>query len=500
MPTDIQAQQGTWWHTAIILTSVMIFCITVSVLFLLPQSLRLDEAQSLWESGRSPSALLMIVAKDVHVPLYHLLLHEWRVAFGSSVAAARSLSLVFYLLSIPALYLLGRLAYSRTTGLYAAVLFGLSPFMNWYGSEIRMYTLFTLLVILNQYFFLRIIKKNDAAAWTGYAVTAMFGIYSHYLFWVSLLAQAVFYVFHQRIFPARALLRLSVVAGLLAAVFAPWVWYVYALKEAGMQLPLLARPTTVDLFNAFSQFLFGFQDDAINTIFVSLWPITVILAFLGLRRNGTSHYETEYLLFTLVLSFAALFVGSLLLTPIFVSRYLIFTVPSLCLLLAHFFERYPLTLARTAQWSIAMIMVAGLVIQIQNPATPVKENYQQVAAYINTNATPQDTVILSTPFTLYPIEYYYHSPATLVTLPIWNRYETGPIPAFSAQDLPTQVAEITNGYQEAWLVLSYDQGYEKTIKSYFDQHYQEISARHFSRGLDLYIYQLRYDTVSSAAR
>ncbi|MBI5003959.1 glycosyltransferase family 39 protein [Candidatus Kaiserbacteria bacterium] len=483
-----------FWSTVIILMSTMIFCAAVSVFFLLPQSLRLDEAQSLWESGRSPSALLMIVAKDVHVPLFHILLHMWRVAFGSSVAAARSLSLVFYILSIPAIYILGRLAYSRSTGLYASVLFGLSPFMNWYGNEIRMYALFTLLIILNQFFFLRIIKQGSARIWIGYGTTAMLGIYTHYLFFLSLAAQAVFYFLHRSLFPPRSLARFSIVAAVLVFSFAPWVWYVYALKEAGMQLPLLMPPTTVDLFNTFSQFVFGFQDDTLNTIFVSLWPITVILVFLALRRGARFRFETEYFLYTIICSFAALFIGSFVLTPVFVSRYLIFTVPSLYLVLAHFFDAYPPRLAQAARWSVAIVMVAGLVIQIQSPATPVKENYRQVVTYINEHAGPQDTIILSTPFTIYPIEYYYHSPATLATLPIWNRYDTGPIPAFSPAQLPAQVATLTDGYQKAWLVLSYDQGYEQTIKSYFDQHYRRIGTEHFSRDLDLYVYQLRYDT------
>jgi uncharacterized membrane protein len=75
-------------------------------------------------------------------------LHFWRLFVGDTVSVARMMSLAFYLLSIPLLYVLGKQAYSRQVGLFAALLLALSPFMNWYGSEIRMYTLFTLLVSL----------------------------------------------------------------------------------------------------------------------------------------------------------------------------------------------------------------------------------------------------------------------------------------------------------------------------------------------------------------
>jgi mannosyltransferase len=60
--------------------------------------------------------------------------------------------------------------------LFAALLFAVSPFMNWYGSEIRMYTLFTFLAIANQYFFMRLLlRKESDHVWIGYAVTALFG-------------------------------------------------------------------------------------------------------------------------------------------------------------------------------------------------------------------------------------------------------------------------------------------------------------------------------------
>ena len=78
--------------------------------FFFNQSLRLDESQSLWQTGRSAADILTIVAQDVHVPLYHEILHFWRIVVGDTVEYARLLSLLFYIASIPALYALGRLA------------------------------------------------------------------------------------------------------------------------------------------------------------------------------------------------------------------------------------------------------------------------------------------------------------------------------------------------------------------------------------------------------
>src|SRR5581483_4334119 len=129
--------------TTVALVAMMLIPIALSIFFFAGQSLRLDEAQSLWQTSRGFLDILTIVAGDVHVPLYHELLHLWRLYFGNTITAARDMSLLFYLLNIPALYFLGKLAYNRATGLFAAFLLSISPFMNWYGNEIRMYTLFT---------------------------------------------------------------------------------------------------------------------------------------------------------------------------------------------------------------------------------------------------------------------------------------------------------------------------------------------------------------------
>ncbi len=479
---------------------MVVFCAALAYFVFSSQSLRLDEAQSLWQTSRSPAQIINMVAKDVHVPLYHLLLYVWRLFLGNTVAIARAMSLVFYLLSIPAIYFLGKLAYSRNVGLFAALLLSISPFMNWYGSETRMYTLFTLVTILNQYFFIKIFTSKNAApgsvsdhAWIGYGATVLLGIYTHYFFFLNLLAQAAFYFMRRPLFPPESLKRFLVVAGLVALAFSPWLYYVFTLGQAGSQEPLLSIPTTVNLFSTFSQFLFGFQDDHINTFFLSLWPVTIVLGFLTLRRTRIAP-ETEYFLTTIIIATTIAFGISVFIEPVFVSRYLIFTVPSLYLILTSVFNNYPTSIARLARITLLGLMIFTLVVEIKNPTAPVKEDYEQAVGYLNQHVSAQDAVAISAPFTIYPVEYYYRGPTPLYTLPIWDRYAYGPIPPFSESALPNDVAQIATDHQDIWVLLSYDQGYEKKIKDYFDNHYQRILSMNFSQDLNLYEYKLRYDT------
>jgi mannosyltransferase len=143
------------------------------------------------------------------------------------------------------------------------------------------------------------------------------------------------------------------------------------------------------------------------------------------------------------------------------------------------------------------VMVAMLMLEIISPTAPVKEDYRGAAEYLAAHAGPQDIILLSAPFTVYPVEYYYRGSAPLATLPIWDRYKYGPIPAFSPERLSQDVESQIEAHQYAWVLLSYDQGYQEDIRQYFEQSFERVSETHFSPGLDLYQYKLRYDTPLS---
>lgn len=475
------------------LATLIVIVIVLSVFVFSGQSLRLDESQSLWQTSHTPNQIFYIIAQDVHVPLYHLLLHYWQLFLGNSVTGGRFLSLIFFVLSVPALYALGNLAFSRRIGMFAATLFSISPFMNWYGNEIRMYTLFTFFTILSQYFFIRIYKRQDRASWFGYLLVNLFGIFTHYFFFFVIFVQIIFYFVNRTVFPRRALTSFLLIAAILAICFSPWVWYVHHLGTLSNEAPILSPPSTVNVFNTFSQFIFGFQNDHLNTVLVSLWPLTILLGFLALQRYRRLSPEAVYMLLSVIVPIMAAFVVSVTLVPLFVSRYLIMTIPAMYLFIGWIFSTYPRWIRGTLEITLIVAMLVGLAVEIFNPSAPVKENYRSAVTYLEKNATPQDVIVLSAPFTIYPVEYYYHGSTEITTLPIWNRYVFGPIPTFKEADLPGDLSTIRGDHERAFLLLSYDQGYEEKIRIYFDTHLERLGIVNFSPGLNLYIYRLRYD-------
>jgi mannosyltransferase len=480
----------------LVLGALMLAVTLMSVFVLSHQSLRLDEAQSLWQTSHSLPRVMSIVAGDVHVPFYHIILHFWQTAFGNSVIAARMLSLLFFVLTIPAVYALGYLAYGRRSiALFAALLVALSPFLNWYGNEIRMYSLLTLLTVLNQYFFIRLYKSGrpSAGVWWGYALTAWFGLMTHYFFGLGLLAQAIFFLVNRKIFAPRTFTKLALVAVVLMVTLGSWFGYVRSVGNAENSTPQLTEPTAVNLFNTFSQFMFGFQEDSINTVIVSLWPLAVLLAFLLLREDRRLAPHTVYFFLAAILPVLVVFLASITIHPLYVSRYMILTIPSLYLFLAWILSTYSPRLSNAFKTILIIVMMVTFFHQTVSASTPVKEDFRGVAQYLMEHGSPQDVIAVSAPFTVYPIEYYYRGPAAIETLPIWDRFKVGGMPAFSEAGLPQDVATIKGRHHVMWLVLSYDQGYQKNIELYMDTNFERLEEKQFSPGLTLRAYKLRYD-------
>ncbi len=481
------------FQTIILIGLMMAVATALSLLVFTKTSLRLDEAQSLFQVSRDFGGTLFLVAQDVHVPGYHILLQVWTYLFGNDIFAARLLSLGFLLATIPMVYALGKLVFNRNVGLFAALLVTISPFMEWYGSEARMYSMLAFMTVLHYYLFIKVYEEGRAKHWIGYAIVAILGLYTHYFFAFVLLTEALFYLLYHRSFPKGSLKKFIITAGVTLVAFMPWLLYVYQLGTASNTQPSLTTPSSGDLFNTYAQFLFGFQVDALNTIIVSLWPAVVLLAFFALQKNKKITQQAMFFVLAAIVPVLAAFIISVTIRPFYLSRYLIVALPPLLILLAWIFSIYPKKVRRWLQVGLVALILGLLTIQIMNPQTPVKEDYSAAVSYLNENATAQDVIVVAAPFTIYPTEYYYDGPAKLTTQPIWNRFEGGAVPAYNPDTVEQETDENVLSYQYAYVMLSYDQGYNEDLKTYYNSRFEQVSKKEFSQDLVVYRYKIRYD-------
>jgi uncharacterized membrane protein len=476
----------------VFLTVLVICAAALSCLVWMHQSLRLDEAQSVWQTSRDLGGVMRYVAKDVHMPLYFVLLHYWEVLFGTGEAAIRSLSLLFFLGSIPAMYYLGLRAYSRRVAYFSALLAAVSPFLNWYGSEARMYSLLFLVTALSHMLFILLWKEPNRRLWTAYALVAILGVLTHVFFGFILLSQALFYFARRDIFPPGSWQRLRNIALIVIVILGGWLFY-RQIAGAGLSNPLLAPPTSVDIFNVFSNFFIGFQTDAVNTFFLSLWPIVVLLSFTLLDKRRQSEPETGYLMVASFLPIGLALLVSLTFRPLFLSRYLIVSLPSLYLLAVHFLSSYKRKASDAALAVLCGLAVVMLFVQAVNPMSPVKEDYRAAADYVAAHAGEDDLFVVSAPFLTYPVEYYYRGVPRLATFPRWDRFAKDLLPEPYTPDLIAKNStDWSKVYKNVYMLFGYDQGYEDDVRLYMDTHYQRVEMKTFSPGLSLYVYRLRY--------
>src|SRR5580704_366809 len=113
-----------------------------------------------------------------NMAFYYLLLRGW-VLFGDSEAWLQGLSALFGVLTIPAVYELGKRFLDRNVGLVAAALLAVNSSHVGYSENVRCYSLWLLLTVLSTYCFLALLESPQRKAlWLLYILCAVLLIYT----------------------------------------------------------------------------------------------------------------------------------------------------------------------------------------------------------------------------------------------------------------------------------------------------------------------------------
>lgn len=145
-----------------------------------------------------------LFAESTHPPVYFILTHLWLKLLPSeqglvSIWAARSLSVLFGVAAIPAMFGLGWLTFrDRRSGQLAAALMAVSPYGVYLAQEARHYTLAILLIIASLSGFIMAMRAGDRdrlslPPWLCgfWVIVNSLGIAVHYFFALVLIAEAI---------------------------------------------------------------------------------------------------------------------------------------------------------------------------------------------------------------------------------------------------------------------------------------------------------------------
>ena len=176
-----------------ILAAIIIAGALVRLPSLLHDGLWRDEAY-VYVAVTAPSFrdfMQRLIASEYHPPLYFVICYFWVRLVGVTELSLKALPFVFSVLTVPAVYWLGKSAVSRSAGLLAAALYAMSPLAIVYSSGGYLYSLATLLFTILAHLVMSARREPSKPGRLGaIALVTALVVYTHYfaLFFVPMLA------------------------------------------------------------------------------------------------------------------------------------------------------------------------------------------------------------------------------------------------------------------------------------------------------------------------
>lgn len=185
-----------------------------------------DEANTVLISWMPLSDISKALSRDGNPPVYYMLLHFWMKLFGATEVAARSLSSVFGIFCVGAIYLAARtlLPQRRWAALAASSIAAVSPLAIYYSQECRMYTLTPLLGLVAFVTLHEALCRRSIGLMLAHAVTLAAGLYSHnYFIFLVPLGPTIALLVPGKLGRTKALLWTLGAAALAILLYSPWI-------------------------------------------------------------------------------------------------------------------------------------------------------------------------------------------------------------------------------------------------------------------------------------
>ncbi|MCI0330820.1 MAG: glycosyltransferase family 39 protein [candidate division Zixibacteria bacterium] len=227
------------------------------IFFGIAHTFGMDEACSVHIAIGSPSQIVRNISENSHTPpLYYFLLAGWMKLFGIGEVATRILSGLFFILSLPAIYALGRRLYDPKTGALGAFLYLISPIAIGQSQNARMYSLLGFLTILSLLYFFKLVNAKSPRKWDGvlYAAATAAGIFTHYWFFFVVASQVATTLL---LFRGPSLKWIGAAVAAAGLSFLPWVPSLLKQMANGGAYWWIPKPDALLFFSSFLGFYGG---------------------------------------------------------------------------------------------------------------------------------------------------------------------------------------------------------------------------------------------------
>ncbi len=418
-------------RSLVVVTTVFVV-IGIAVRFWPRRGLWLDEALSVniasLPLGDIPGAL----KHDGHPPLYYLLLHFW-LMLGSSDWWVRALSGVISLAGMPLAYLAGRrLGHrraaaglgARRTGLITLSLWAVLPFAVRYGSETRMYSLVSALVLagyllidslIGQPNELEMTPPRTRLATLGVVLVTATLLYTHYwTLWLGAATAIVVMVIGWRSVDADRARGAWKTLGAMAlglVLFIPWLpTMLYQSSHTGTPWGEVFRPATI-LVVTITDFVGGGFGELQIMSYVLVVAVTV--AVFGILRTRSGQQVVEFSstpsvrigaeLSVLLLAMGIGWAASVVSSSTYASRYAAIVAPLFVLCCAAGLAMVRSRRATTVVTAlVCTALVVGVCAEVVSDRTQAGVTADAIGADVATTGSTEVPIVIACPDQLAP--------------------------------------------------------------------------------------------------
>lgn len=446
-------------------------------------------------------------------PLFYFLLSFW-LRLGNSEFILRLLPFIFGVLSIPAIYLVGRKLFDKKVGLIAAFILAISPFHVYYSQELRTYTLVTFLALMTIYYLIKSLKENKISYWVGFIIFTTLTLYSHNIaLFLMIAVNCYFFLFYKKY---KVLLRRWLISQFFVfLLYLPWV-------KIGFEQLLQSKATEAlgwipkgYLFNFIRTFfIFNVGCNAHETTHVL--ALLLIFTLFLLSIWNIENKEIYLLLCWLFIPIAISIVISKLITWVFLFKTLIYVSSAYYLLISYGLSKIKPNKAFLC-FLLLFSILSGLSLKNYYQSIFYSDKYnfyssvkfnkeiKLAAGYINQNYKKGDIVLHACQATNQPFAYYHNNKLEEKLLFLEHNYRLTIHPSkfylFHLMLLKKIKFTYINlegvknsNYKRIWLVLStWDNQPDellKYIEDYFDINYTMVDCKGF-KGIKLCLYQTK---------
>lgn len=337
-----------------------------------------DETYTLWIARLGLPGMLPALAGDIHPPLHFVLVWLWRALGGEREVWLRSLSILFGAATVAATWGMTRDALGRSAALLAALLLTLHRTHIHISQEMRMYALLWMLYSLALWGAWRWIDRARRRDGVLYVLAGTAAFYTHYQSVLVLGCIGAWGVVALARQPARLLRWIGLHAAFLV-LFAPILPTFFHQLTRNQESHWIQPPHPSDVISVLRGMSFGASYLIVPLVVLAALPL------LDARRRAASLLWT-FIVLPVAVSYAVTVQGG----HLFAGRYMLYTLPAWCALVAAGVMGLPWKWARAAL-AVAIVALAARSFAITEPNEEPRE-LGRAEAILLPNVAPDDVV------------------------------------------------------------------------------------------------------------